>query len=260
MNPKIRILNHLLLVSVAIFFVAHLMLFTLHLPSRYTQNSFRIVLAIAGGISTTIIVHSLAIVVFPHLTQNYQRRTILSRLLVILFGAWLIVLPHFNSNFVWTQYERGNVPELYAYLNQQPKDTLIASLSYEADNLPTFAKRSILASKEYAIPYHTGYYFPFRQKAIDLIAASYSADLAMVKRIIMQYKIDYFLTEESSFTPEYISKNDWIMQHQTGAKIAVKNLQQNKKIAMQSIQSECSVMNSKGFYLISSECILAINL
>jgi len=258
-NPKIKILHHLLLVSVVMFLVAHIFLFTLHLPSRYTQNSFRIVLAIAGGISTTIIAHSLVIAILPRLTQNYQLKKILARLLVILLGTLLIVSPHLNSNFIWTQYEQGNVPELYTYLQQQPKDTLIASLTYEADNLPTFAQRSILVSKEYAIPYHTGYYFPFRQKAVDLIAASYSEDLAMVQRLIRQYQIDYFLIEDSSFTSEYIANNDWIMQHQKVAQNAIKNLQQNKEIALQKVQSSCSVFNSKSFHLISGQCILAIN-
>lgn len=258
-SPKIKIFNQLLFVSVAMFGVAHLLLFTLHLPSRYTQNSFRIILAIVGGISIMLLLNTLITVVIPHLTQNQQLNQILARLLVIFFGTWLIVSPHLNSNFVWTQYEQGNAFELYDYLQQQPKDTLVASLSYEADNLPTFAQRSILVSKEYAIPYHTGYYFPLRQKAVDLILASYSSDLTLVKKIIRQYKIDYFLTEESSFTPEYISNNDWIMQHRTAAEQAINNLQQNQEIALQTVQSICSVINSEELQLISGECILGTN-
>ena len=258
-DPRIKIFNQLLFVSVAMFGIAHLLLFTLHLPSRYTQNSFRIVLAIAGGISITLLFNTLTTVVILHLTQNQQLKQILAQLLVIFFGTWLIVSPHLNSNFVWTQYEQGNAIELYDYLRQQPKDTLVASLSHEADNLPTFAKRSILVSQEYAIPYHTGYYFPLRKKAVDLILASYSHDLALVKQLIRQYKIDYFLTEESSFTADYISNNDWIMQHRTAAQNAIDNLQQNQETVLQTVQSSCSVINSKRLQLISSECILGTN-
>ncbi|MGK7920256.1 MAG: hypothetical protein AB4080_09665, partial [Trichodesmium sp.] len=49
-NPNIKLLPQILLAGVILFVKAHLLLFKLHLPSRYTNHSFRIVLAIATAI------------------------------------------------------------------------------------------------------------------------------------------------------------------------------------------------------------------
>ena len=66
---------------------------------------------------------------------------------------------------------------------------MIASLAGEADNLPTFSQRSILAAREYAIPWHFGYYSKFRQRTTELIQAHYSQNLADVKNINQKYKL-----------------------------------------------------------------------
>jgi hypothetical protein len=48
----------------------------------------------------------------------------------------------------------GRQPDLYRYFASQPKDIMIASLSDEANNLPTFARRPVLTSSECAVPFH----------------------------------------------------------------------------------------------------------
>lgn len=54
-SPNINLLFQILLAGVALFVIAHLLLFKLHLPSRYTNHSFRIVLAIGTAIVLCII-------------------------------------------------------------------------------------------------------------------------------------------------------------------------------------------------------------
>ena len=210
-SPKIKVLIRLIIVSVVMFFIAHLLLFQLHLPSRYTQNSLKVVVAIASGISSTIIIHALWQKINRAATSLLQRMV---RICFLGCLAVLIVSPYFIKDSIWTKYQHGNAIELYQFLQQQPKDTTIASLTVEADNLPTFTQRSILVSREYAIPYHTGYYFPYRQKVIDLIGAMYSDNLDLIKKFIRQYSVDFFLLERGTFTPEYIVSNSWIKQHQ----------------------------------------------
>ncbi len=256
-TAKLRILTDLILVSLVMFGIAHLLLFKLHLPSRYTQNSLRIVVAIAASISLTIITHFLFKVIFNRLVQTPFYQRLLARLILFFLGMLLVIYPHLTNNFVWTQYVQGNAVELYEFLQQQPKDIMVASLSSEADNLPTFAQRSILVSQEYAIPYHAGYYFPFRQKVIDLINASYSSDLAVVKQFIRQYKIDFWLLEANSFTPEYIANNSWLQQHQPAAQNAIVFLKQGNTPALQAYQDSCLVLKTQQFELISTQCILS---
>lgn len=257
-TANIKVLRDLILVSLVMFGLAHLLLFKLHLPSRYTQNSLRIIFAIASGISITLIIHSLSQIIINSLVKTFLLKRLFAKLSLVFLGLLLVVYPHLTNNFVWTQYEKGHAVELYKFLQRQPKDIMVASLTYEADNIPTFARRSILVSQEYAIPYHTGYYFPYRQRAIDLINASYSSDLGVVRKFIHQYKIDFFLTEESSFTPGYITSNAWIQQHQPAAKNAVNNLERNIIPALQNEQNNCTLLKVKQFNLISTDCILAV--
>jgi hypothetical protein len=252
-TDKIKVLTDILLVSLAMFFLAHAVLFKLHLPSRYTQHTLRVVVILAASLALSSIIN--------YLWQVYRERNNLIKRIssittICLLIGLLIFYPKFSKSFVWTRYVTGNTPELYQFLQQQPKDIVIASLASEGDNLPTFANRSILVSREYAIPYHMGYYRPFRQRAIDLIAAQYSNNLDTVKQFIRKYHIDFWLLENSSFDPQYIEDNDWIKQHEPTSKEASEFLKRGETSALLSVKETCSVFDRYDMILISAQCIL----
>ena len=251
-KPQINILPRLLLVSIVMFFVAHSLLFALHLPSRYTQNSIRIIVILVASIVLTFI--------WEFLLKKVPERNVLQkisyRLLALLLAVVLIFYPHTTKRFVWTRYITGNEVALYEFLQQQPKDIVIASLTEEADNLPTFTERAILVSREYAIPYHWGYYKQFRQSAVDLIEAQYSTDIEIVKSFIERYDVTHWLIENNSFTPDYIADNRWIRQHQPVAQQAIETLDREKIPIIAQSQNNCSVFKSDRFTIIESKCIL----
>jgi hypothetical protein len=116
-----------------------------------------------------------------------NRRQLLALGITALLGTLLVVYPHLLKNFPNSNYIVGKAPTLYEFFKEQPKDILIASLSSEADNLPTFSKRAILVGWEYAVPYHVGYDRKIRQRATDLIRAQYTQNLAEVQNFIQQY-------------------------------------------------------------------------
>lgn len=252
-NSQISILPRLLLVSLIIFFVAHALLFPLHLPSRYIQHSLRIIIILVASIVLTFIGEFL----LKRIPERTQIQKIIYRLLALLLAVILIFYPHTMKGFVWTRYVIGSEVALYEFFQQQPKDILIASLAAEADNLPTFSKRSILVSREYAIPYHWGYYKPFRQRAVDLIEAQYSTDIELVKNFIAKYNVTHWLLENSSFTPEYIADNKWIRQHEAVAQQAIDNLHQEKVSVIAQSKNNCTVYKSDRFTIIDSKCIVA---
>ena len=251
-TPQIRVLPRLLLVSVVMFFVAHSLLFALHLPSRYTQNSIRIIIILTASIVLTFLWEFL----LKKVPERNSLQRIGYRLLALLLAVVLIFYPHTTDRFVWTRYITGYEVALYEFLQQQPKDIVIASVSLEADNLPTFAERSILVSREYAIPYHWGYYKQFRQSAVDLIEAQYSTDFETVKNFINRYKVTHWLIENNSFTPNYIAENRWIKQHQPVAQQAIDTLHREKISIVAQAQNNCSVFKSDRFTIIESKCIL----
>jgi hypothetical protein len=250
-NPQIKILPRLLLVSLLVFLIAHLLIFNLHLPSRYTQHSLRVIVILTASIVLTFIWEFL----LKKISQrNVIQKTIYSTL-ALLLAVLLIFYPHTTDRFVWTRYVVGNEVALYKFLQQQPKDILIASLSEEADNLPSFARRSILVSREYAIPYHWGYYRPFRQRAVDLIEAQYSTDLTTIKNFIAKYNITHWLIENSAFSPEYLADNKWIKQHKPIAENVITNLQQGATPIIAKSLNNCSTYKSDRFTLLDSKCL-----
>jgi hypothetical protein len=259
LTPQIWLLPQLLVVSLLMFFVAHLFIFKLHLPVRYTEYSLAIIIGMATGIAITIII-DLLLRNLSRVKQVFFLADIkqyLSLLIIVSTAIVLIFYPNFVPKFPVTKYKTGSAIELYEFLQKQPKNTLIASLTTDTDNIPTFAQRSILVSPEYAIPYHTGYYFPFRQRVIDLIQAQYSTDVVEITKFIRKYGINFWIVEESSFVPEYIENNPWLSQHQPIAQQAVESLREQKVPLLSSFKDSCSVWQDNNLTVISTSCILS---
>jgi hypothetical protein len=245
-TSKIVILLQIVVASGVMFLAAHALLFKLHLPGRYSGYSLRIVLALAASITL--------IVLWDALWQVYRQR-VLALAAVALLGAILLLYPSFDKNFPNTKYKVGSFPTLYQFFQRQPKDSLIASLSEEANNLPTFAQRSILAGREYAIPYHLGYYRQFRQRTIQLINAQYSSDLAEAQVLIQKYGVDFWLLDKAAFTPEYLANNTWYRQYQPATAEAIAQLKQEKTPALSKVMGSCAVFDRDGFVVLNAKCI-----
>ncbi len=268
-TEEIMILPQMLLAAIGMFVAAHLLLFRLHLPSRYTEHNLRIVLCISAAIVLTAILKEI-------FSINYRQNKFahnLKKIVALLFtvGISLTLLfyyPLFIQKFPKTGYQTGNYPALYKFFQQQPKDILIASIAEEVNYLPAFSQRSILIGREYAIPYHFGYYSQFRQRAIDLTQAQYSDNLADVKAFIQKYKIDFWLLESGAFTPEYIKNNSLLKQyyqsHLDGDKLVkitkdiFQSLEQRNVPAL-SIVPNCSVAEIQNFTVLDAKCIIVSN-
>ncbi|MGK7876031.1 MAG: hypothetical protein AB4426_22845 [Xenococcaceae cyanobacterium] len=250
-SRDVIVLLQLLLSSLTLFFLAHALLFRLFLPSRYTIHSLTILMAIAAGIALILILDGIF--------RACSRRSLLALGATVLIGALLILYPSlvWKNAFPRTRYIEGTEPALYEFFQQQPKDILIASLSEEADNLPTFAQRSVLIAWEYALPYQVGYYNQIRQRATDLIRAQYSPDIKLVQDFINTYRIDFFLLDRIAFTPEYFNRKGWFRQWKPLAKEALANLEGDTPPAMLSTLKSCSVFESENLVVLEAECVAA---
>jgi len=246
-NRKIAILPQMVVASVVMFLAAHVLLFKLHLPGRYSGYSLRIVLSLAAGITL--------IVLWDALWRACSHKVLILTA-VSLLGVALLLYPSFGKNFPNTKYKIGSFPTLYQFFQAQPKDSLIASLAEEANNLPTFAQRSILVGREYAIPYQLGYYRQFRQRTQELINAQYSLKLAAAQNLIQKYGVDFWLLDKAAFTPEYVANNSWLRQYQPVTAEAIALLQQGKIPALSQVVERCQVFERDGFVILKAECIL----
>lgn len=250
-QPKIWLILQLSLVSLVMFAIAHAFLFKLHLPNRYTAYSFRIIIALATGISLTLILDALV---------KWSLNPGLIKSIITLLGSILIIsivifYPSLLNKFPTTAYFTGQYPELYEFFQKQPKDILIASLAEDTNsNLPSFTQRSILVGREYSIPYHWGYYGQLRQRIIALIQAHYSSNLEEVKQFINTYNVDLFLLDKNSFSSDFLSDR-WLQQFQPYTQEAQAKLEQDAIPILEKAMEVCSVFKIENFVVIEAKCI-----
>ncbi len=256
LKREVSILAQTSLVSLGLFFAAHALLLKLFFPTRYTTHTWRMVLAIAAGITLTVLLDAL-LLKCEDLARSHRWQPLVWRLTLTGFiGALLILFPSFSANFPATNYRVSGEGELYKFLQKQPLDSLVATLSDEANNIPTFAQRSVLIGKEYALPFHLGYYRQIRQRSLELIEAQYSQDLVPIQQMIERYGIDFWLLDRTTFTPEYLLNKPWLQSFEPAFSQALSRLQQGKISALANRANECVVFESQSLTLLKASCII----
>ncbi|HEY9645679.1 MAG TPA: hypothetical protein V6C88_04870 [Chroococcidiopsis sp.] len=260
-TPQIDLLLHTLIASLGLFGLAHLFLLKLHFPNRYTYHSLRFILAIATGIVLTALLH------WGWQGWKARRsRPVRSRGDRVLAGlaamglAILVAVPAIPWLFLPFQgWVVGQNPLLYRYLAAQPADSIIASLSDEANNIPAFARRTVLAGREFALPHHPRYYQTLQQRTVDIIHAQYGLDRTLLKQVIERQGIDFWLLDRDAFQPEYLQRPDWLIHSSFQATVrdAIHTLEDGQKPVLQSYLKQCAVLSTDRLTLLKTACILA---
>jgi hypothetical protein len=247
-KPKIVIILELFLASVCLFFLAHLLLFKLHLPGRYTHHTLRIIIALIDGITITVI--------FDRAIDKIGN-TLLTKSIAFIILLCALLYPTYavQSYPERLGYVTGESQQLYQFLRQQPSNTLIATLSKEADFIPSLAARSVLVAEEYAIPYHQRYYQQIRQRIKDLITAQYSSEPKAVADIIDKYNLSLWLLDRNAFTIEYLKNNQWLQQYQPETTRAINLLQSQQKTILEIKSDRCVIFQNKTHLLLDTKCL-----
>jgi hypothetical protein len=261
LSPKASVLVRLTIVSFGMYAAAHLLLFRLHLPSRYTQHSLRFVLALAGGLALVLLLD----LVLGELRRlpglgRVARGATTAAVLAAAFGAVLLypaVFPLTRGTFPYMQYVVGRETGLYEYLEQAPKDIVVASMAPQIDLIPSLAKRSIFNGYEYAIPYHTGYYSQLRQRTHDLLRMEYALDPAEITRFFEKYRVTYLLLDRQAYTAAYFQTNPWLAQTQPEGTVAFTNLTSGNTPVVAGAIERCRVYTSTRYVLLDAACLAA---
>ena len=252
-KPKIVVLLELLLASVTLFLLAHLLLFRLHLPGRYTHHTIRIIIALVDGITIAILFEKLLVWISDKMGNAHLTKFIvlIPLLLALLYPTYAV-----QSYPERLGYVTGKSPAMYKFLQQQPKDILIATLSQEANFIPSLAVRSVLAAEEYAIPYHRGYYEQIRQRVRDLITAQYSLNKNTTIEFIKKYSIDLLLIDKDAFTVEYLVNNPWLQQFQPETERAISILKEREKPFLAQNSDRCTIFQDSSHIILDTNCLL----
>jgi hypothetical protein len=256
---NLSILTQVIAAALILFFAAHLFLFKLYWPSRYPYHALPFVFSLSGGIVIT-----LAFSRFQKLLKDRYFFTLklwpqasnafLPLLLVLMLGV-----PFIPSIFLGYQdWSMGNSPELYRFIAQQPKNTLIAGLGLETSNIPSFSLRSVLFSQELAISFHVKYYQEIRKRIVQISTAQYSTDPKDLQTVIQDYGIDYWLLDHNALEPQYLTRkgNDWLLQYQPQTDQARLSLEQGINPAIAGMIKPCSVLQTNRITLLEAGCML----
>lgn len=277
LTPQSGVLIRLLLSATGLFVLAHGLLFRLHLPSRYTDHSLRIVMAIAAAIVLTLILDALLRVAIAQSTPTPSpstpspstlspstpspptKRGVLLKGLALggaaILSSAVLLYPAFVEDFPLTKYKQGTAPDLYAFFQAQPKDIQVASVAEEVNNIPIFAQRSILVGREYAIPYHIGYYRSFQARAVDLIQAQYSPDAANVREFIHTYGVDYWIVDTKAYETDYLIQN-WTRQYLPRLSEDIQSPLGWSNSVLRSLQAPCTVLTEGPLLVLDTACVL----
>lgn len=258
-GPSLRLIWELVAVSLALYALAHLLLFALHLPSRYTSHSLRIALALVAGLSAGSFLQALR--------QEAAARgwPAAGRRLVSVQGVALVALLLYPPAKAAMgrlahdlRYRTGEAPGLYETLSRTPADARLATLSWEGNYVPTLARRSVLAAREYAIPYHLGYFREFERRERATIAAQYTDDPAALARFIADFGVTHFLVDHGAFEVGYLApsnRNRWFTQYAEETARARSLLEQGREPVLASLAPECRVWQDDRLVLISAACV-----
>ncbi|MBE7385251.1 MAG: hypothetical protein F6J95_028115 [Leptolyngbya sp. SIO1E4] len=264
-RPGISILPKLALTSAFWFTAAHMLLFKLHLPNRYTGRYLLILFVLATGITVVILIDALLQGAIQGLTQPAGRvnqlwgwiPAALKAAAAAALASVLILYPLTFPGFPKTSLAQGTQPDLYRFFESQPKDSLIASLSAETSNLPNFARRSVLVSPEVTIPYHVGYYRAIQQRVRDLLVAQYSPDPGDLRAVITRYGITHWLLQADAFNLWTLNGNRWLQQYQPEAGNASSVLATGQRPVLLNLGDRCAVFASADYQVLDAQCLLA---
>ncbi|MFC1889784.1 hypothetical protein ACFL4G_08520 [Thermodesulfobacteriota bacterium] len=157
-------------------------------PTKYLHLPFSITL---GCIVSMYISHS-----GRNAKSRAARAAILISPVFVLTG---IAYPHLNVR----TYRAPDAP-LYCYLQTLPDDALIAAHPGLANHIPVFARRSILAGGEMALPLYMDYYGKVKERINDFFRAYYTDDALQVIDFCKEHSVDYLVVSDYHYSPEYL--------------------------------------------------------
>ena len=200
------------LAAIALWATAQVFLFKLHLPARYSQWVFRILIAMAAAMALAAL-WDLVERWRKQLNHNHQfakARALFAALLLV--ALYLLAFPHFATEFPHHSYVQAERAALYDFLRAQPKDCVIATLRKQGNMIPVFAHRSVLVSAEHAIPYHLGYYRIIRQRGQDLVRADLTTKPADLLSFIQRHGVDLIIVGRAPATSQYVKNLRWFRE------------------------------------------------
>jgi len=194
---------HLVWTSLVLFASAHLTLFRLYLPSRYTYYTLSLALLLLIGVNAKPAKE----VLLDRIPFLKRRKPRASRWMAAAAAVLLLSVYGAAQSFLVCRadprlvvLEREDL-EMLRFLESLPKDALVAGHPLVLDNVPLMASRKVVANLELALPYYAGYYELMRKRLLDLLQAYYAHRWEEVRAFVASYGVDALVIGKLDFNP-----------------------------------------------------------
>ena len=194
LKTRLKPAGYLALASLALYFLARLLLLRLFVPDRYLTYTLNLFYCLALGLG---------------LAAGLQVRR-WPRLLAVPVALLVMGLSGFRLQGTEI-YDYSAYRPLIAALAQTPKDALMAGHPNLMDVVPTFAGRPALATFELAQPWAKGYWQKLEPRLRDLFAAYYADDPQEVIAFCRKYRISFLIVDDRHFTPAFLAGNIFLV-------------------------------------------------
>tara|TARA_Y100000310_G_scaffold248496_1_gene254330 strand:- start:1089 stop:2645 length:1557 start_codon:yes stop_codon:yes gene_type:complete len=195
--------------------LAFLLLFKLHIPSRYVKFSIPLFLII-------ILAHGIYL-----LSIQKKLKHIFAILLLILAAFYinkLILIPQYNPIYCADK-------DIYGYLKTLPNDALIAGHPVDMNCIALFGQKNPFVMSQLHSVLFKDYYRVTRQRDFDFFSAYYAENKLEIQEFCKKNGITHIVVNKEHFTKEYLNQDYYYSEAVEPFNINkhIKNLTKNKK-------------------------------
>jgi hypothetical protein len=189
--------------SFILYFLAHLVLFKLYHPNRYTFQSLGLAAVWVLGANLDP---------FIERVRWLWQKTVGDRLRISLrpwewcfVGMALMVTLIYNLDFPTTSKPGQKSFEMIRAVAGLPKDTMVAGYPRYMNDIPIMAKRSVLVNEETSLPYFPAYWNVLKERTWDFFDAYYAPDFAAVEAFAAKHKVGALVVARWTFGAGFIT-------------------------------------------------------
>ncbi|MEP7453074.1 hypothetical protein [Phyllobacterium sp. SB3] len=194
--PRSALPAYLVIVSLGLATVATVMMFKLHIPSRYT--SFFLILPYFGTLP--LLLAWIRNVTLPIVMRNWPRWR--GAMTVSFFGLLAGAIGLAADVKLQIRYPAN--PSLIAAISALPEKAVVGGFVRDLDFSPVLTNRSTLFSRELTIAYQRGYFMPTLERMQAVRDIVLTNDPKLLSDRIRTLKLDHLIIEEDTLANQRV--------------------------------------------------------
>jgi hypothetical protein len=247
-DPQIGTIILALIASGTVFFLAaHLFLFKLYHPARYTQLSVNFVWGFIWSLAG-----ALALIAILRALFNLRHAALWVALLMS--GAALVLFVILLERKTLSDAEMARPtksPGLHAFLRATPPNTMIASFEPETDSVPAYSRRSVYFALELLVPYKKRYYEALEARVLEFAQVWHNEKLEPFRDFVRRSGVDFVLIANGTPSLEGAAFRTWLRNFPAITSL----IQDDKKPFYYGHLTHCVVFHDESLSLVDAHCL-----